>query len=136
MRSLEAGAAPSAEIADVPARVPGSVQGALRQAGIIPDWEIGMNSRACEWVENRHWVYQARIPNEWLDADATLRLHCQGLDYRGYIFVNGRQVAPFIGAHVPHVFDLTPHLQPADNVLQIIFELPPRWLGNSATPRR
>jgi len=129
MRSLEAGAAPSAEIADVPARVPGSVQGALRQAGIIPDWEIGMNSRACEWVENRHWVYQARIPNEWLDADATLRLHCQGLDYRGYIFVNGRQVAPFIGAHVPHVFDLTPHLQPADNVLQIIFELPPRWLG-------
>jgi beta-mannosidase len=129
MRSMEVGGTPSAEIADVPARVPGSVQAALRDAGIIPDWEIGMNSRACEWVENRHWVYRAKIPDEWLDTKATVSLHCQGLDYCGCILVNGREIAPFVGSHVPHVFDLTPHLQPADNVLQVVFELPPRWLG-------
>lgn len=129
MRSMEVGGTPSAEIADVPARVPGSVQAALREAGIIPDWEIGMNSRACEWVENRHWVYRAKIPDEWLDTKATVSLHCQGLDYCGCILVNGREIAPFVGSHVPHVFDLTPHLQPADNVLQVVFELPPRWLG-------
>jgi len=129
MRSMEAGATPSAEIADVPARVPGSVRAALREAGLVPDWEIGLNFRACEWVENRHWIYHARIPDEWLDPRATLRLHCQGLDYCGCILVNGGEIAPFVGSHVPHVFDLTPYLQPADNVLQIVFELPPRWLG-------
>ncbi len=36
-RSLETGALPLAEIPPVPALVPGSVQEALRQAGVIPD---------------------------------------------------------------------------------------------------
>ena len=30
---------------------------------------------------------------------------------------------------MPHVFDLTPHLSADGNELEIIFDLPPRWLG-------
>jgi beta-mannosidase len=117
------------DVPPVPARVPGSVQGALREAGLLPDWNIGVNSRECEWVENRHWMYRTKIPNDWLAASAQIRLECLGLDYAGWVFVNGQEVGTFKGTHVPHMFDLTGHLQPADNELEIVFDLPPRWLG-------
>ena len=55
------------DVPPVPATVPGSVQGALREAGILPDWNVGLNARDCEWVENRHWMYRAQIPDEWLE---------------------------------------------------------------------
>jgi beta-mannosidase len=117
------------DVPAVPARVPGSVQGALRAAGILPDWNIGTNWRECEWVENRHWMYRTHLPDGWLDKQATFRLECLGLDYCGWVYVNNREVAEFKGTHIPHVFGITPYLADADNVLEIIFALPPRWLG-------
>lgn len=113
----------------VSARVPGSVQGALREAGVLPDWNNGVNYRDCEWVEHRHWMYRTHLPAAWLDKHSTFRLECLGLDYSGWIFVNGKEAATFKGTHVPHVFDLTPFLIEIDNVLEIVFDLPPRWLG-------
>ena len=117
------------DVQPVPAKVPGSVQGALRDAGVLPDWNVGVNARQCEWVEHRHWMYRARIPDAWLADGAQVRLHCQGLDYTGWVYVNGKEVGEFTGTHIPHTFDLTAHLQPADNELEIVFDLPPRWLG-------
>jgi len=125
-----AGATPtSADVRPIPARVPGSVQASLRDAGIIPDWNMGKSARACEWVENRHWIYRADIPDDWLAPDLTFRVNCRGLDYSGWILVNGREAAEFRGSHVPHVVDVTPHLEERGNVLEIVFDLPPRWLG-------
>ena len=117
------------DVSPVPARVPGSVQGALREAGIIPDWNVGVDSRDCEWVEHRHWIYRTRIPDAWLERPSSFRLECQGLDYSGWLYVNGRKVAVFKGTHVPHVFDITSCLNEKDNVLEIVFDMPPRWLG-------
>lgn len=117
------------DVRPVPARVPGSVQGALRAAGILPDWNVGVNSRDCEWVEHRHWMYRTRIPAAWLAPQARLRLECQGLDYSGWVYVNGQEVGAFKGTHLPHEFDLTPYLNADDIELEIIFDLPPRWLG-------
>ncbi len=121
------------DVPPVPAPVPGSVQKALLDAGLLPDWEIGFNSRACEWVEHRHWMYRAQIPDEWLSgqtgSDTQFRLECLGLDYSGWVLVNGKQAGMFQGTHLPHVFDLTPHLAPSGNTLEIVFDLPPRWLG-------
>ncbi|HJN19069.1 MAG TPA: hypothetical protein QGH10_26450, partial [Armatimonadota bacterium] len=117
------------DVRPVPATVPGSVQGALREAGIIPDWNSAVNSRESEWVENRHWMYRTRIPAEWLDPDKRFRLECQGLDYAGWIYINGQEVGAFRGTHVPHEFDITPYLNAAENELDIIFDLAPRWLG-------
>ena len=78
---LERGAAPaagavptSADVRPIPARVPGSVQASLRDAGIIPDWNVGKDSRACEWVENRHWIYRAEVPDDWLMPGVTFRV--------------------------------------------------------------
>jgi beta-mannosidase len=113
----------------VPARVPGSVQGALRDAGVLPDWNVGLEFRRCEWVENRHWVYTTRLPDDWLQEGASLRLRALGLEYSGWVLVNGKAAGTFLGSLVPHVFDLTAHLQEPDNTLQIVFDCPPRWLG-------
>src|SRR4051794_36750621 len=65
-RSLESGVSTKAEVTAVPARVPGSVQGALLAAGVIPDWNVGLDARLCEWVENRHWIFTVHIPDTWL----------------------------------------------------------------------
>jgi beta-mannosidase len=129
MQTAEIGALPSAEVMAVPARVPGSVQLALREAGLIPDWNVASRWRECEWVENRHWIYEAALPDEWLVPGRTHRLRCMGLDYTGWVFVNGNEAGAFRGTHVPHVFDLTPLLEPSGNRVRIIFDLPPRWLG-------
>lgn len=128
-RSIESGTSHNAEVTAVPARVPGSVQAALRAAGVIPDWNLGLNARLCEWVENRHWIYTAHLPDEWLQEGRSVRLRAHGLDYSGWVLVNGKQIASFAGSFVPHVFDLTPHMRARENTLQIVFDCPPRWLG-------
>lgn len=123
------------DVPPVAARVPGSVQGALRAAGILPDWNIGTNWRAAEWVEHRHWMYRTHLPDEFFQHpaqnfhSARYRLECLGLDYSGWVYVNGQEAGTFIGTHVPHHFDVTPYLQETDNILEIVFDLPPRWLG-------
>jgi len=117
------------DVAALPAPVPGSVQEALRRAGVLPDWNVGLNARQCEWVENRQWVYQAKLPAKWLKGRGRARLRCAGLDYSGWIYVNGHEAGAFRGSFVPHTFDLTAYLRKRDNLLQIIFDVPPRWLG-------
>jgi len=127
--SFESGAASAAEVQALPAKVPGSVQHALREAGVIPDWNVGINYRQCEWVENRHWIYETTLPDEWFASGKSFRLNCRGLDYCGCVLVNGKEIAEFKGTHIPHVFDITPHLRESGNRLAIVFECPPRWLG-------
>ena len=121
--------APDAEIGPIDAPVPGSVQKALLDAGIVPDWNFGLNSRALEWVENRDWIYQARIPDEWIREGSKLRLRCAGLDYAGSILINGSPVFEFMGSFTPYEVDLKPYLKPSGNLLQIWFQQSPRWLG-------
>lgn len=128
-QTMEIGANPNTDIAAVPAKVPGSVQYALREAGVIPDWNVGLNSRECEWVEHRHWVYETSIPDGWFKQGMRYRLNCRGLDYNGWIYVNNKEVAKFEGSHTPYVFDITDCLQEKDNRLRIVFGLPPNWLG-------
>ena len=120
---------PAMEVLPIPARVPGSVQQALRSAGLLPDWNEGQHARECEWVENRHWIYQARLPDDWFQSGTAFRLRCLGLDYSGWVYLNGKKIASFRGTHLPHSFELSSHLAPAGNLLQIVFDVPPRWLG-------
>jgi len=128
-QTMEIGASPAAEVRSIPAKVPGSVQSALLDAGIIPDWNVGLKFRECEWVENRHWIYETALPDEWFESGLNYRLNCRGLDYSGSVMLNGKIIAEFKGSLIPHIIDLTPHLRESGNVLRIIFEYVPRWLG-------
>jgi beta-mannosidase len=117
------------DIPAIPARVPGSVQKALLEAGLIPDWNVGVNSRQCEWVENRDWMLEAELPAAWVPKSGRALLVCEGLDYQGAVLVNGRAAGRFRGSLVPHVFDLTRHLTEDQNRLALIFTEIPRYLG-------
>jgi beta-mannosidase len=117
------------DVPTVKAKVPGSVQMALRNAGIIPDWNIGDNAKLCEWVENRHWIFKAQIPDEWVDLSLDWKLQCLGLDYSGWVYMNNKRIGSFMGTHIPHSFDIKGFITPKDNVIEIVFDLAPRWLG-------
>jgi beta-mannosidase len=117
------------EAGPIPARVPGSVQGALRQAGLLPDWNAGLDARGCEWVENRHWLFETTLPDAWFAPGKRHLLICEGLDGNGWVFLNGRELGTFANAFLPQRFDLTPALRASGNRLQFVFGLSPRWLG-------
>jgi beta-mannosidase len=106
-RSMEMGFALAPEIPDIKARVPGSVQQALREAGMLSDWFEGLNSRACEWVENRDWIFSAKLPDTWFAEGKRFLLRCGGLDGNGIIVFNRKQVAAFDNAYIPYEVDLT-----------------------------
>lgn len=125
----EIGVVARPDIETVPAKVPGSVQKALLDAGKIPDWNIGMNARQIEWIENREWLYEAMLPDDWFESRKRYRIRCGGLDHKGQIFLNGTCIYRFENCHLEHLAELTSHLKPKDNRLQILFECPPRWLG-------
>lgn len=127
--NMAVGTTRQAETLAVPVGVPGSVQQALVDAGLVPHWEVGLNARQAEWVENRHWVYEVTLPGAWLEQGTQVRLHCMGLDGNGLIRINAHEVATFDNSFLPYTVDLTPHLHSGENRLQIIFECPPRWLG-------
>jgi len=120
---------PGLEINPIPVIVPGSVQNALLQAGFIPDWNQGLNAHLCEWVENRHWLFQTSIPEGLYTPGESITLECLGLDDRGWVLLNGRIIRRFENGFIPHRFELTQELLPGKNYLQIIFDVPPRWLG-------
>jgi beta-mannosidase len=118
------------DIGPIEAQVPGSVQHNLRRAGVLPDWNEGVNSRQCEWVEHRHWYFETVLPPEVLADGGPVVLAAEGLDYSGWIMVDGREAVRFEGVLVPHLFDLSAHLTPGtEHRLGIVFEEPPREQG-------
>lgn len=128
-KSMELGFAMEPEIPAVPVNVPGSVQGALRAAGVLPDWFVGLNSRDCEWIEHREWMFTATLPDEWFTDGSHVVLNCDGLDGNGVVVFNSKRIGTFNNAFIPYQFDLTEDVRPTENKLHLIFELPPRWLG-------
>lgn len=76
----------------IPAHVPGSVYQDLLAAGEIADPNRGLESRHCEWVAARHWVYRTSftVPEDW----ACTRTHLEfgGADPGAEIFLDGKQV--------------------------------------------
>lgn len=134
-QSMELGSVSKPEVACVPCRVPGSAQKALRDAGILPDWNVGLNARLCEWVENRHWMYETRLP-EVAAADAA-RIRFEGLDGHGEVWIDRQKVLDFNNAFLPYEADLTGALGPdRERILRVIFLCSPRFLGQTGYTSR
>ncbi|EIQ01388.1 hypothetical protein OpiT1DRAFT_05964 [Opitutaceae bacterium TAV1] len=129
-RSMETGWGLRCDIGPVAARMPDSVQANLLRAGLLDDWNFGVNSRKAEWVEHYHWEFATEF--EWpagVDPSA-VRLVAECLDYSGWILVNGREVAVFSGAMVSHEISLGAVFRTgARNCLSIIFDCPPPVCG-------
>lgn len=119
-----------AEYAEIDFKIPGSVQMALKNALVIEDWNIGLNSKDIEWIENRHWLITTRIPDTWIaDKKKQVILECKGLDYKGFVYVNGKEIGQFDNAFIPYTFDITENLKERNNSIVFVFECPPAYLG-------
>jgi beta-mannosidase len=118
-----------ADFFNIPIHVPGSVQKALKDAGIIEDWNIGNNYIKSEWIENRHWIFVTKIPEEWIRKNSKMVLTCHGLDDNGVIIVNGKEAGTFNNTFIPYEFDITPFLIAKNNTLAVVFKCPPAYLG-------
>lgn len=102
-------------LSPIPATVPGAVHEDLKKAGIIPDWNIGLNSIASEWVNHRDWSFKktVQIP---ADMAGRLTLEFDGLDYAGHVAVNSCIIGQFEGTHLRHEYDVTDCVKPGMTV--------------------
>lgn len=129
-KSAETGGFLAADHGPFPAQLPGSVQENLRRAGEIPDWHIGRNSLAIEWVEHRHWMFTAQLPPLGCAPGDTLHFHADVLDYSGWLLIDGRTVAEFRGPHQPTLIDVTTALAlPGPHELALVFAAPAEEQG-------
>ncbi len=118
-----------AELRQIPFDLPGSVRNALLKAGIIEDWNIGLNSTSSEWIENRHWIIAAKIPDQWArSTHQQVILQCDGLDQLGTVRINGIEAGSFNNAFIPYSFNIKPYLKDQDNTIAFVFECPPQDL--------
>lgn len=114
----------------IKANVPGSVQKALLDSGVINDWNYGLNSNGIEWIENRHWIYQTNLPGEFFsNKERKYILNCLGLDGEGEIWLNGNKVGTFGSAFISYKFDIKPYINTDNNILSIIFYSPEKYQG-------
>jgi beta-mannosidase len=98
------------------------------RAGIIEDWNVGDNFLHMEWVEHREWVYEKYFTLD--DADAQRYELCfEGLDFSGYVFLNGKELGYFEGMHLPWTFDATNAILQGQNHLRVVFLQPPEVEG-------
>ncbi|GGD90216.1 glycoside hydrolase family 2 protein [Paenibacillus nasutitermitis] len=129
--SMELGMRIPPAVQAVQASVPGSVQTDLLAAGLLPDPHIGLNSMHGEWVTQREWVYEKTFhtPADCLQDRCELVL--EGLDFAGWIHINGIAAAEFEGMFVPVVIDVTDMLlgNGEANQLKVIFRMPPEVDG-------
>ena len=108
-------------------QVPGSVYPALAAAGLIPDPHDELNSRSCEWVAERDWMFECQFRPD--DAQKALRFHelvIDGIDHYGHFFLNEHKLGEHRGLYEQAVFDVTDYLKFGEvNRLRIVVEAAP-----------
>ncbi|THF73743.1 glycoside hydrolase family 2 protein [Cohnella fermenti] len=99
----------------MPATVPGAVQYDLYRAGLIPHPYKDMNSLACEWVENRWWMYRTTIRRPE-PAGEKLELVFKGLDYEAAIYAGTKLLGEHKGMFHEAAFDVTELLRQSETL--------------------
>jgi beta-mannosidase len=106
-----------------PARVPGSVVGALVRAGEAADPYVGRQSRLVEWTADRHWVFRRRLEAPAMGPDERAVLELDGIDPGGRVFVDGTEVGRATGLFHPFRADVTPLLRrPGPHRLAVVVD--------------
>ena len=126
------------EIGPLSVTVPGSVRGALLNAGLVADPMVGQQSRLSEWLEHRHWTYSRALPADLAPAigDGRLILRCESLDYAGTVLVGETVVGQFTGTFTPHEIDITDAVRGGGTQLSIVFTTVPDGLGQNGWTTR
>lgn len=127
---METGGTSLPQIRAIPSTVPGAVQADLRRAGFLPDWNLDFNFRQLDWVEHREWMYEKRFTAPEAKADRRFLFCFEGLDFSGFIYLNGERIGEFCGMHLPVWVDASHKILPGEeNSLRVVFLQPPEVDG-------
>ncbi len=107
----------------IPARVPGTVQAALVEAGLFPDPYRDGNARLLEPTARKEWWYRTRFQASPA-LGRRLWLRFSGVDYDAEFWLNGTLLGRHVGMFSPVEFDATPRLR-GDNLLAVRLAPPP-----------
>jgi hypothetical protein len=127
--SMETGIVIISETVPIPARVPASVQQLLLEQASFPTGTTTWTAARPSGSNTATGSSPPPCPRRWFAAGPVRRLRCAGLDAAGWVCCNGRLIGRFDNGFTEHVFDLSAVPPAAEYALQIIFDLPPRWLG-------
>jgi len=123
--SMETGERLAAEIRPMSVTLPISVQKALLDHGLIEDWNVGLNWRKCEWVENRHWLFECDIE---IEADGEYEVASGMLDHCGWYLLDGKVIGYFSGGLRKQILNLG-NVSAGKHHFGIVFDFAPRWQG-------
>ncbi len=117
-------------IPPVKAKTPCSVYEPLIESGIIPDPYFELNSRLCEWVAARFWVYETNFTIDNFNKNKRYRLVFEGLDCKCEIWLNKVKIAESDNMYVPVKVDVTDLLNiNGENALKVMFYHAPDEMG-------
>jgi beta-mannosidase len=110
----------------LPAWVPGSVVDDLWRAGAVPDPYAGLNTRAIEWIADRHWAYRHEFRLALPEDDQRAWLCLDGVDHSAVVFLDGVELGRVDGMFVASRFDVTELLRAGTaHVLVVVVEPAP-----------
>ncbi len=107
-----------------PAVVPGTVQGDLLRAKVIPDPFYRDNEKLVQWVGEKEWIYERTFEAADFAKCSRVVLCCEGLDTLATVLVNGKVVGKSENMHCWFEFDVKGVLKKGKNSLAVIFASP------------
>ncbi|KAH8592516.1 glycoside hydrolase family 2 protein [Bisporella sp. PMI_857] len=100
----------------------------LLHHGLIKDPYIDMNELESLWVNDADWTYQTMFQTPDLSQKGgRTALYFEGLDTIVKVYLNGKLILESQNMHISHRVDITDHLQPKDNVLELRFSNAPAF---------
>jgi len=106
------------------ASFPSVVQMELAAHKLIPDYKIGENERAIQWVGEVDWEYRTSFTTP--EVQGNIDLVFEGLDTVATVTLNGTEILKSDNMFIPARVPVKEHVKPAGeaNELHIVFESP------------
>lgn len=110
------------------ANLPGTVQGTLIEAGVLPHHFIGSNEDSVQWVSDNNWLYTTSfyVDSTELSQHEHYQLTLDGVDTFAEVYINGAQVWSVDNFFAKHHISVAKYLQAGENRLVIRLLSPTR----------
>ena len=108
----------------IDAQVPGDVHLDCQRAGLIGDPFVGMNHDHCRWMEEWDWWYRSDLTPPTPGPGQRLHLLFEGLDVFATVYLNGKEIGRNRNMFTPLRIDVTDHVQPGTNRLEVCLGAP------------
>ncbi len=113
------------------AQVPGTIQWALHRAGKCGHPYEHLNSKECDWVDQKVWYYRRTVELPAKKSDGYVFLCFDGIDYFARVWLNGKLLGRHEGMFAGPAIEVSKHVKfGATN--EIVVEVKAGNFGNKA----